>query len=145
MANKKNDLFYLCSLIEAIGRKSKNRRSQVVNILGTKYLTHIFQYADVYHCEQLDAVADQLIKQLEIKEGTFDNVSTCNYKIPTCWEIGAVYARIVWNTDHNEVVSKLIEVYNSWICEYIDNYNMGVYYASSQYLIKSYLEGKLLD
>lgn len=31
---KDNDLFYLCSLIDYIARKTKNKRSYVVNQLG---------------------------------------------------------------------------------------------------------------
>ena len=31
---KKDDLFYVCSLIEFIGRKTKNKRKEVVNALG---------------------------------------------------------------------------------------------------------------
>jgi len=36
--NQRNDLFYVCSLIEFIGRKTKNRRSTIVEILGKKNL-----------------------------------------------------------------------------------------------------------
>ena len=32
--SKDNDLFYLCGLIDYIARKTKNRRSDVVNKLG---------------------------------------------------------------------------------------------------------------
>ena len=58
---KENDLFFLCSLIEYIGRRTKNQRSVVVNALGQKELQHIYDYADVYHCENIDNVSDELI------------------------------------------------------------------------------------
>ena len=50
----KNDLFFLCSLIDYIARKTKNYRSTVVNALGRKELQHVYDYADVYHCENID-------------------------------------------------------------------------------------------
>lgn len=58
---KENDLFFLCSLIEYIGRKTKNYRSTVVNALGKKELQHIYDYADVYHCENIDKVTDEMV------------------------------------------------------------------------------------
>ena len=73
---KENDLFFLCSLIEYIGRKTKNYRSTVVNALGKKELQHIYDYADVYHCENIDKVTDELVEKHHIEEGYFDNVST---------------------------------------------------------------------
>ena len=44
---KENDLFFVCSLIDYIGRKTKNYRSTVVNALGREELQHIYDYADV--------------------------------------------------------------------------------------------------
>ncbi len=38
MILKENDLFFLCSLIDYIARKTKNYRSTVVNALGEKEL-----------------------------------------------------------------------------------------------------------
>jgi hypothetical protein len=46
---KKNNLFYICSLIEFIGRKTKNRRSVIVKILGKKELFRQLEIADVNH------------------------------------------------------------------------------------------------
>ena len=46
---KDNDLFFTCSLIDYISRKTKNVRSDVVNQLGKKRLEKIYELADVYH------------------------------------------------------------------------------------------------
>lgn len=35
-AERRNDLFYVCSLIEYIGRVTKNRRGAVVGALGAR-------------------------------------------------------------------------------------------------------------
>ena len=42
-----NDLFYTCSLIDYIARKTKNVRATVVNQLGKKRLEKIYDLADV--------------------------------------------------------------------------------------------------
>lgn len=53
-----NDLFYTCSLIEYIARKTKNLRSDVVAKLGRDRLDRIYNLADVYHCDNIDRVID---------------------------------------------------------------------------------------
>ena len=59
---KENDLFFLCSLIDYIGRKTKNYRSTVVNALGIKELQHIRKYAAIPLLRI--EVADQLLAVL---------------------------------------------------------------------------------
>ena len=51
---KDNDLFYTCSLIDYISRKTKNIRADVVNQLGRKRLDKIYDLADVYHCDNIE-------------------------------------------------------------------------------------------
>ena len=68
MTTKENDLFYQCGLIDYIGRKNKKHRSVVVNALGSNELQHIYDFADVCHCENIGEVADELIGKHEIDE-----------------------------------------------------------------------------
>ena len=44
---KKDDLFYVCSLIEFTGRKTKNRRKVIVNALGEQGIAKQLQDAPV--------------------------------------------------------------------------------------------------
>lgn len=88
---KANDLFYLCSLIAYIARKTKNKPAVIADALGTKYLTQIYDLADVYHCDNIDDVSDDFIEKCRIKTGIFDNVSACKYSVPMHWDIGKVY------------------------------------------------------
>ena len=44
---KDNDLFFTCSLIDHISRKTKNTRTEVVNALGEKNLAKIYDLADI--------------------------------------------------------------------------------------------------
>lgn len=144
-SNISNDLYYTCSLIEFIGRKTKNKRCNIVNHLGEEVISHILEYADVFHSEQIDAVADRFIEDYRIEEGSFDNVSDCKYNVPGYWSIGAVYQRLIENVNKTEIIKTLIEVYNSWLSDYIDDYNLAVYYMSPKYLKACYEEGKILE
>lgn len=144
---KENDLFFLCSLIDYIGRKTKNYRSTVVNALGIKELQHIYDYADVYHCENIDKVSDELIEKYHIEDGYFDNVASARYTVPSHWDIGKVYQRLILDVAHStdgDIINTTMMIYNSWITRKIDNYNSSMYYESPSYLFESYKAGTIL-
>jgi hypothetical protein len=144
---KENDLFFLCSLIEYIGRRTKNQRGLIVNALGKKELQHIYDYADVYHCENIDKVSDELTEKHQILEGHYDNIADARYAIPSHWDIGKVYQRLILDVAHatgSDVIETLMVVYNSWITRKIDNYNSSMYYENPSYLFESYKEGAVL-
>ena len=144
---KDNDLFYLCGLIDYMARKTKNERSYVVNKLGRERLDKIYDLADVYHFDNIDRVSEDFIKEADIKNGTFDNVKECGYAIPSHWDIGKVYKRLVKKVaeeDGIDTISALIKVYNSFISPKIDDYNSSVYYENPSYIYESYREGSLL-
>ena len=142
----KNDsaLFYLCSLIEFIGRQQKLRRRDVVNNIGEKTLRRIYSHADILHCEPIEKTADDFIVMCEIPEGSFDNVVSCKYEVPDYWAIGEVYERLIEDVCDDDVIAKLIEVYNSWIDREISNYNSDLFYQPRDYLRECYLVGKIL-
>lgn len=72
MINGENDdLFFTCSLIDYIARKTKNTRAEVVNALGKKNLEKIYDLADVYHSDNIERVSDDFIREAKIKTGNF--------------------------------------------------------------------------
>ena len=58
---KENDLFFTCSLIDYIARKTKNKRADVVNALGRKNISKIYELEVVYHCDNIDRMSDDFI------------------------------------------------------------------------------------
>lgn len=144
---KDNDLFFTCGLIEYISRKTKNVRADVVNKLGKENISKIYDLADVYHCDNIDSVSDSFIEEAGIETGHFDNVSECGYSVPSHWDIGKVYKRLIKMVavdEEIEIVDALIEVYNSFISAKIDDYNSSVYYENPQYIFECYKEKKML-
>ena len=139
-----NNLFFLCSLIEYIGRKTKNHRNVVVNAIGKNDLQRIFELADVYHSENMDKLSFELTEKHNIESGIFDNVMNAKYTIPTHWDIGKVYKRLIIAIiikEKKSLIDSLSDVYNSWLSRKIEDFNSSVYYESPDYLFQSYLKG----
>ena len=141
-------LFYTCSLIEFIGRQQKQKRSELVQMMGKKTVERIYRYADVFHCEPIEKTADDFIENLNIPEGDFDNVAKCRYTVPDYWTIGEVYERLIEDIaedDEEHIIDRLMEVYTSWIDAVISNYNTDFYYQSREYICECYREGPIVE
>ena len=74
---EENNLFYTCSLIEYISRKTKNTKKLVIEKLGKENINKIYKLAEVYHCENIDKVSDEFIEKAKIEIGEYDIISKC--------------------------------------------------------------------
>ena len=105
----------------------------------------IYDYADIFHCEPIEKVADDFIIRNEIIQGNFDVISKCKYAVPDYWDIGEVFERLIEdNYAEKDVLLGINEVYTSWIADKIVNFNSDLYYQSREYLSACYREGKVL-
>ena len=141
-----NDLFFVCSLIEYIGRTTNNRRADVVSALGKDVLARYLELADVYHCEPIVNTATDLIEKCGITKGNFDNTAGIP-NVPTVFDIAKVYKRLIVTIAKNSgahPIDALIDVYSSWISDKISDYGCSMFYENPEYLYLSYIEGEPL-
>lgn len=144
MQKNNNALFFTCSLIEYISRITKNKRNAVVKKLSGD-LQNIYNYADVFHCEPIEKVADDFITRAGIENGSFDNVSSCKYSVPDYWDIGEVFERLIEDCySEEDAVSGIRTVYDSWMADKILNFNSDLYYQSRDYIKECYRAGEIL-
>ena len=95
---KRIRFIFTCSLIEYISRKRKNIRADVVNKLGKTRISKIYGTLLIYIiADNIDSVSDEFIADANIRMGEFDNVSDCSYALPSYWDIGKVYKRLIKN------------------------------------------------
>ncbi|MFR1336723.1 hypothetical protein [Longicatena caecimuris] len=66
---QKNDVLYVCSLIETIARKTKNHRQDVIRHFTKADIERQLRLAEVNHCLSFEQVSDELIEDLNIPEG----------------------------------------------------------------------------
>lgn len=143
---KENDLFFTCSLIDYIARKTKNKRAAVVNILGKASITKIYNLADIYHSDNIDRVSDDFIESAQIITGTFDNITTARYSVPSHWDIGKVYKRLILGIAREKnmnIVDALLAAYNSYVSDKIEDFNSSFYYDAPQNILNAYLDGTI--
>ncbi len=142
---EQNDLFFVCSFIEYIARATHNKKEYIVKKIGKDKINKIYNLADVYHCENIDKITDEIVAESNIQNGNYD-LKIINDK-PTFWEIGKVYQRLILmlcDYNKNEFINTLYEVLTSWIIEKIDNYESSMYYETPEYIYECYKENKVL-
>ncbi|MBP3477022.1 MAG: hypothetical protein J6K48_12020 [Lachnospiraceae bacterium] len=146
ITKEKNDLFYVCSLIEYIARKTKNKRKIIVDLLGEEGIRKQLYDAEVNHCLSFEQVSDELIEQYKIPQGTFDTIAGCKYSIPSVTDIGKLYSIMIENcAKPGDEIGELIRIFSSFISEKISDFKTDVYYQNPDYLECSYRSGYLLD
>lgn len=144
---RKDDLFYVCSLIEYIARVTCNYRKDIITYFSKDVLNWQLKVAEVNHCLSFEQVSFELIETLCIKKGNFDSVKRCKYEVPSYQAIGKVFARLinsVYEKDKkSDLAQDIINVFSSFISDEISNFNSSIYYSNPSYILCSYEENKL--
>lgn len=81
-----------------------------------------------------------------MKEGTFDNVSDAKYAVPSPWDIGKIYKRLILGISREKglsVMDSLFEAYHSFVTDKIQDYNSSFYYDAPQNILNTFLDGKI--
>ena len=142
----KNDLFFVCYMVERTARKVKQRNSYVIDKIGYHNLVEQICLAEALHCENPEKIEDDWIQEYQLEIGDFDIKhvdSNLVDKIPTPTQMGKVYARLIYQTLESEedYVQGMIRIYHSEIAEIIDDYNCSAYYEPSYILKRAYYAG----
>ena len=143
---KDNDLFFTCSLIEYIARKTKNHRGTVVVTLGKEPIAKIYELADIYHSDNIARVSGDFIAESGLQNGDFDNVALARYAVPSYWDIGKIYKRLILGIAKEkniDIIDAVFLAYQSFVSEKIDDYNSSFYYENPQHILGAYLSNSL--
>ncbi|MBR1941854.1 MAG: hypothetical protein IJ845_11120 [Bacteroidaceae bacterium] len=141
-----DDLYFVCYMIESVARQLKQSNKYVVNQMGYEALCEKLSLANVLHSDNPQAVCADWISTYHMEKGVHDvtNVdhNLCE-EIPTSLQMGKVYMRLILATMslQEDYAQAILRVYNSSICETLDNYNCSAYYEPSPYIARSYFAG----
>ena len=81
-----------------------------------------------------------------MQNGSFDNIALAKYAVPSHWDIGKVYKRLILGiaeAEQTDVITALFSAYHSFVTEKIEDYNSSFYYENPQYILNSYLYNSL--
>lgn len=110
-----DDLFYVCTMIEYVARKTHNRSRDVVKYLSDRNLTHQLKAACVNHCLSFEQVCDEWIEEYGIAEGTYDNTAVYRKPMPTETTIGRIYQKRILDVmvSRDRVVEAVRRIYET--------------------------------
>ena len=142
---QKDDIYYVCCLIEFIARKTKNHRQDVIQCFTKKDLERQLRLAEVNHCLSFEQVSDEVIETYRIENGEFDTITNCEYSIPGYTDIGKLYTILIEAcSEEGKEAEELAKIFKSFISDEISDFRTGLYYQNPDYLKWSYKEGYLL-
>lgn len=141
-----DDLYFICYMIECVARNLHQRNRYVANTIGKDELYHLISCANVLHCENPKKVEEEWIENYKLDRSNFDITDVDKElvdRIPTPLDMGAVYQRLISDTldEEEDYVDGIIRVYNSEICDTIDNYNCSAFYEPSYVIARAYQQG----
>ena len=148
ITKEENDLLYVCSLIEYVGRITKNTNAHIVRILGKEGLIKELDLAEVNHCLSFEQVGDETVEFYNIKNGNFDSVGACIYRVPDYVAIGGVYRDLILDikAQHGgQIEDIMFDVFTSFISDEISDFNASTFYENPSYIFHSYEAGELLE
>ena len=106
----------------------------------------IYNLADVYHSDNIERVSDDFIAEAKITEGNFDSIARTKYALPSHWDIGKVFKRLILCISKEkqiEIIPALFEAYRSFVSEKIEDFNSSFYYDAPQNILNAYLTGMI--
>lgn len=124
----RDDLYYVAALIEYMGRKTKNRRGDVVRCLGKEAFLQLFGAVDAYYGQSFEQVSDELIVQHRIPAGGFLPPAG---NIPYYWHIGGDYARLIRELEPDPALrpERMYDVFLSHLPDAICDFRTHLYSA----------------
>lgn len=141
-----NDLYFVCFMIERTARHLKQPNAYVVHHLNKRGLERQLSIAATNHCLNPDQVVADWIDEYNLQSGNTD-VTKVDARFadvyPTDLQMGKVYARLVHAVaqQNDNLADTLMKVYDSEICEVLDNYNTGAYYEPSYVQTRAFWNG----
>ena len=142
----RDDLYFICYMIERVARKLHQKNCYVVNSIGREDLYHLLSVANVLHCENPLQVEEEWTREYHLEKGNVDVTKVdedLGVNIPSAIQMGKVYVRLIQNTAarDEDYVDGILRIYNDSICDIIDNYNSSAYYEPSYVIARAYLAG----
>ena len=135
--------YFACCIIEDISRKTNQHKKDILNLIGKEGLSFLLDYADILHCDTFDETSETIIERYSISKNILTRKKHFNCKVPTITEISTTF-RSVYLRLNGEPYERFHKMYNSLVCDKIDDYNCSMYYENPDYIVACIEANELL-
>ncbi len=100
----------------------------------------------MYHSDNIDRVSDDFIQAAGISMGNFDNIRTARYAVPSHWDLGKVFKRLILGIAREkdmDIIDALFAAYHSFVTDKIEDFNSSFYYDAPQNILNAFLYRKI--
>lgn len=141
---KDDALFFCCWILNKVAYETNNHLDNVVNNLKPGFLKRLYDYSDVFHCENPDRMSYEIIERNGLVEGDFIRQN------PPSWtEICYVYHNLVYDLHAERFYGDkdILEVFklvlNHPIGQALENYRNCLYWQSAECIYECYVQNDL--
>ncbi len=96
-----------------------------------------------YHSDNIDRVSEDFIEAAGIQEGSVRQCGCPKYAVPSHWDIGKVYKRLILGIAREKRIGVVDALFEALLSEKIDDYNSSFYYDAPQNILNVFLYGEI--
>lgn len=139
-----NDLFFVCWIVAKVAFETNNRCVDVVNSIDVDFLDRLYEYADVFHCENPDRMSYEILARSNLKNGDFFREEKVKFQ-----GIAGVFHNLIYDLNAEgfykgkDIMEIFRIVYNHPIGIEIENYRNCLYWQSPECVYECYVNNDL--
>lgn len=141
---KDEALFFCCWILNKVAYETNNHLTDVINSIKPEFLKRLYDYSDVFHCENPDRMSYEIIERNQLTEGNFIRND------PPSWtEICYVHHNLVYDLHAEKFYGDkdILEVFklvlNHPIGQALENYRNCLYWQSPECIYECYVHNDL--
>lgn len=141
----KDDLFYVCSFLVRMGEYSFRSANEIARIIGKEEIRRYYEYADVFHCEDIDKTVDEAHDRLKI--GKTNGLFFRPGLRPAFYDMAMVYQYLIQDIYKNDesynkdLIDTIYDVFTSKVGLALENYKNCLYWQSGECIYDCYIRG----
>lgn len=139
-----DSLFFCCWILNKVAYDTNNHLTDVVNGLKPRFLKRLYDYSDVFCCENPDALAEEIVIRNNIPVGKFERKNA-----PPWTEICYVYHNLIYDLhaekfyEDSDILAVMQLVVNHPIGKALEVYRNCLYWQSAECIYECYIANDL--
>lgn len=142
MSKNKEKTYYICWVLENLSRRLYKQKSLLVKEISDWRLNRIYELDDIYHCQSIESVVDELIAEFNLQRGRYNPFAKLSFRTPTTYEIAKTYAYII-DKNYDNDMEGILNVFSNPVVEVLENYNAALYFSDKDFIASCFRVGSV--